>query len=97
MAQFSNSISRLLDGNTLSFCSLFIRTGQVRLQVTVSQSVCLGVEPPWPDISYVMKVTVLSIGGALSDERSENTTLRKLDLLPSSGEGGDIYSVIFSF
>jgi hypothetical protein len=29
--------------------------------------VCFGVEP---HINYVLKVTVLSIGGALSDERS---------------------------
>jgi hypothetical protein len=34
------------------------------LQLTVSQSVCLGVEP------QLVKVAILSIWGALSDERS---------------------------
>jgi hypothetical protein len=51
--------------NGIHFCEHFwVRSGQV---TTDGQSVGLS----WcPDISYVMKVTVLSIGGALSDERS---------------------------
>jgi hypothetical protein len=46
---------------------------RVTLQLTVSQSVCLGVEPRLGLMTrYILlvKVTVLSIWGALSDERS---------------------------
>jgi hypothetical protein len=47
---------------------------RVTLQLTVSQSVHLGVEPDLGlltrDIFFFWKVTVLSFGGALSDERS---------------------------
>jgi hypothetical protein len=44
-----------------------------KLRLTFSRSVCLGVEPIWgsrPDINYYLTVTVLSISGAPSDERS---------------------------
>jgi hypothetical protein len=47
---------------------------KVTLRLTVGQSVCLGVEPQLElmtrRVSSYMKVTVLSIWGALSDERS---------------------------
>jgi hypothetical protein len=46
---------------------------RVTLRLTVSQSVCLGVEPRMglmTTYSFWLKVTVLSIWGALSDERS---------------------------
>jgi hypothetical protein len=42
------------------------------LQLTVSQSVCLGVEPQLELMTrcfFYMKVTVLSMWGALSEER----------------------------
>jgi hypothetical protein len=45
---------------------------RVTLQLTVSQSVCLGVEPPLGLMTrylFFSKVTVLSLWGALSDER----------------------------
>jgi hypothetical protein len=46
---------------------------RVTLRLTVSQSVCLGIEPR-PGLMtrylFILKVTVLSIWGALSDERS---------------------------
>jgi hypothetical protein len=46
---------------------------RVTLQLTVSQSVCLGVEPNLGLLTrdlFFFKVNVLSFGGALSDERS---------------------------
>jgi hypothetical protein len=47
---------------------------RVTLQLTVSQSASLGVEPNLElltrDRFFILKVTVLSFGGALSDERS---------------------------
>jgi hypothetical protein len=47
---------------------------RVTLQLTVSPSVCLGVEPNLGlltrDLTFFFKVTVLSFGSALSDERS---------------------------
>jgi hypothetical protein len=47
---------------------------RVTLQLTVSQSVSLGVEPNLGlvtrDLFFFFKVSVLSFGGALSDERS---------------------------
>jgi hypothetical protein len=46
---------------------------RVTLRLTVSQSVCLGVEPRLGLMTrylFTLKVTVLSIWGALSDERS---------------------------
>jgi hypothetical protein len=51
---------------------------QVTLQLTVSHSVCQGIEPTLGLVTryyflsegYFLKVTVLSLWGALSDERS---------------------------
>jgi hypothetical protein len=45
---------------------------RVTLQLTVSQSVSLGVEPNLGLLTrdFFFKVTVLSFGGALSDQRS---------------------------
>jgi hypothetical protein len=45
---------------------------KVMLQLTVSQSVCLGVEPQLELMTrfFFNEVTVLSMWGALSDERS---------------------------
>jgi hypothetical protein len=58
-------------------CDQSIRHVRVRVRVTlrltVSQSVCLGVEPRLGLMTrylFSLKVTALSIWGALSDERS---------------------------
>jgi hypothetical protein len=43
------------------------------LRLTVGQPVCLGVESTlelWPDITFCLKVALLPLWGALSDERS---------------------------
>jgi hypothetical protein len=51
----------------------FLYRVRVTLRLTFSQSVCLGVEPRLGLMTrylFWMKVTVLSIWGALSDERS---------------------------
>jgi hypothetical protein len=52
----------------LTDCSGFRVRVRVRvmLRLTMSQSVCLGVEPrpgSWPDVCYSLTVTVLSLGG----------------------------------
>jgi hypothetical protein len=52
---------------------------RVTLQLTVSQSVCLGVEPPLGLMTrylFFSKVTVLSLWGALSDERVGQSFVR---------------------
>jgi hypothetical protein len=50
-----------------------LKTLRVTLQPTTSRSVHLGFEPvwgSWPNVNYCLTVTVLSISGAPSDERS---------------------------
>jgi hypothetical protein len=59
----------------LIMCNCFRVRVRVTLQLTVSQSVSLGVEPNLGLLTsdfffFFLKVTVLSFGGALSDERS---------------------------
>jgi hypothetical protein len=54
---------------------------KVTLRLTVSQSVCLGVEPRLGLMTrylglFWMKVAVLSVWGALSDERSGQSFVR---------------------
>jgi hypothetical protein len=56
---------------------------RVTLQLTVSQSVSLGVEPNLGLLTrdnFFFKVTVLSFGGALSDERSGLSSVSPLSI-----------------
>jgi hypothetical protein len=83
-APHSNSSQRLnctsplthsLHSTVLNCTALTNWTGQVRSGYnwrSVSRSVLVSspIWGSWPDINYVLKVTVLSIGGAFSDERS---------------------------
>jgi hypothetical protein len=67
-----SQISHLLPKHKETGNSVRVR---VTLQLTVSQSVSLGVEPNLGLLTrdlffFFLKVTVLSFGGALSDERS---------------------------
>jgi hypothetical protein len=59
---------------SLYFQQFFRVRVRVTLQLTVSQSICLGVEPNLGlltrDFFFFFKVTDLSFGGSLSDERS---------------------------
>jgi hypothetical protein len=60
---------------SISFASLYCNSSQRQRYITTdSQSASLGVEPNLGlltrDIDIFFKVTVLSFGGALSDERS---------------------------
>jgi hypothetical protein len=62
-----------LNGGSLQTEIFFRVRVRVTLRLTVSQSVCLGVEPRLGLMSSYLiqlKITVLSIWGALSDERS---------------------------
>jgi hypothetical protein len=67
---FANTSVCIADVDLVSRCLKRVR---VTLRLTVSQSVCLGVEPRlglMTRYSFWLKVTVLSIWGALSDDRS---------------------------
>jgi hypothetical protein len=60
----------------MDWCTIKELRVRVTLQLTVSQSVCLGVEPRLGFMTrlfiylFLVKVTVLLIWGALSDEKS---------------------------
>ncbi|PNF22001.1 hypothetical protein B7P43_G17660 [Cryptotermes secundus] len=64
---------------------------RVTLQLTVSQSVCLGVEPHW------MKVTVLSMCSALSDERSGLSFVSQSVVICPLSVFTHIYSIPISY
>jgi hypothetical protein len=77
------AILLLQTGNPYSFDRGFITPKRIRvrvtLQLTVSQSVCLSVEPPLGLMArylFFSKVTVLSLWGALSDERVGQSFVR---------------------